>query len=76
VLKGFADSLVEKNVASEVAEAVCKAVAQQILGTKTDSFTTVKTTVKNALIESIGKILTPKKNIDILKEALSAKQKG
>jgi len=28
------------------------------------------------LIESINKILTPKKNIDILKEALSAKQKG
>lgn len=43
---------------------------------KTESFTSVKTTVKNALIESITKLLTPKKNIDILKEAMSAKQKG
>jgi len=43
---------------------------------KTESFTSVKTTVKNALTESIQKLLTPKRNIDILKEALTAKQKG
>lgn len=43
---------------------------------KTDSFTTVKTTVKNALVDSITKLLTPKKNIDLLKDALSAKKKG
>ena len=76
ILKQFADSLMEKNVASEVAEAVCKSVASQLVDTKTDSFTTIKATVKNALIESINKILTPKRNIDLLKDALSAKQKG
>jgi hypothetical protein len=44
-----------------------------LIDKRTDNFTTVKTTVKNALVESISKLLTPKKNIDILKDALSAK---
>lgn len=33
-------------------------------------------TVKTALIESIKKILTPKKKIDILKEAMAARGRG
>jgi len=63
----------DKNVAAEIAEALCQSVANTLVDKKTDSFTSVKATVKSALIESINKILTPKKNIDILKEALSAK---
>ena len=55
---------------------MCQSVSATLVDKKTDSFTTVKTTVKNALIESITKLLTPKRNIDILKEAMSAKQKG
>ena len=47
-----------------------------LIDKKTDSFTSVKTTVKNTLTTSIQKLLTPKRNIDILKEAISAKQKG
>ena len=66
----------EKNVASEVAENLCKAVTAQLVDKRTESFTTVKTTVKNALTESIQKLLTPKKNIDLLKDALTAKQRG
>ncbi len=76
ILKHFADALMEKNVAAEVAEKICQSVSQQLVDTKTDSFTSVKATVKQALVESINKILTPKRNIDILKDALSAKQKG
>ena len=76
VLKEFANNLMEKNVAQEIAESLCKSVTATLVDKKTDSFTTVKATVKNALTESITKLLTPKRNIDILKEALSAKQKG
>jgi hypothetical protein len=47
-----------------------------LIDKRTENFTTVKATVKSALIESISKLLTPKKNIDILKDALSAKSKG
>jgi len=47
-----------------------------LIDKKTESFTTIKDTVKTALTESITKLLTPKRNIDILKEALTAKQRG
>ena len=66
----------EKNVAQEIAEKLCNSVQATLVDKKTANFTTVKTTVKNALTESIQKLLTPKRNIDILKEAISAKQKG
>lgn len=73
ILKSFSDALIEKNVAAEIAEDLCKSVANTLVDKRTESFTTVKATVKQALIDSITKLLTPKRNIDILKEALSAK---
>lgn len=73
ILKSFSDALIEKNVAAEIAEDLCKSVANTLIDKRTESFTTVKATVKQALIDSITKLLTPKRNIDILKEALSAK---
>lgn len=76
VLKNFKTSLMEKNVAAEIAENLCKSVTATLIDRKTESFTSVKTTVKNALVESIQKLLTPKKNIDLLKDALTAKQRG
>jgi signal recognition particle receptor subunit alpha len=76
ILKNFEESLMEKNVAQEIADNLCESVKRTLVDKKTDSFTTVKTTVKNALVEAIQKLLTPKRNIDILKEALSARQKG
>lgn len=76
VLKDFKVSLMEKNVASEIADNVCKSVTAQLVDKKTESFTSVKATVKNALIDSIQKLLTPKRNIDLLKDALTAKQRG
>ncbi len=53
VLKNFKVSLMEKNVASEIADNVCKSVTAQLVDKKTESFTSVKATVKNALIDSI-----------------------
>lgn len=66
----------DRNVALEITEKLCQSVTATLIDKKTDSFTSVKTTVQTALVESITKLLTPKRNIDILKEALSAKQKG
>lgn len=36
----------------------------------------MRQTIKTCLNESIGKLLTPKRNIDVLKEALDAKARG
>jgi signal recognition particle receptor subunit alpha len=76
VLKNFKTNLMEKNVAAEIADNLCKSVKATLIDKRTESFTSVKTTVKNALVDSIQKLLTPKKNIDLLKDALTAKQKG
>ena len=66
----------EKNVAQEIAEALCESVIATLVDKRTESFTSVKATVKNALVASIEKLLTPKRNIDILKEAMRAKERG
>jgi signal recognition particle receptor subunit alpha len=66
----------EKNVAQNIAIALCNSVTQSLIAKKTESFTSIKQTVKTTLTESITKILTPKKNIDILKEAMASKIKG
>jgi signal recognition particle receptor subunit alpha len=76
ILKDFSDSLTDKNVSAEIAQEVCKNVEQSLVGVTTASFTSIKETVQQALVDAIQKLLTPKKNIDILKEALSAKKKG
>ena len=76
VLKDFRDNLVQKNVATEIADKVCESVKTSLLTQKTATFTSVKTTVKDALKTAIQRVLTPKVNIDILKEAQSAKARG
>lgn len=76
VIKNFKTNLMEKNVAAEIADNLCKSVTNTLIDRRTESFTSVKTTVKNALTDSIQKLLTPKKNIDLLKDALTAKSKG
>lgn len=52
-LKNLKVSLMEKNVAAEIAENLCKSVTATLIDKRTESFTSVKTTVKNALVESI-----------------------
>lgn len=76
VLEQFTNNLTDKNVSIEVANEICKQVKKSLLNTKTASFTTIKATIQEALVDSIKTLMTPKKNIDILKEAVSAKKKG
>ena len=53
VLKNFKTNLMEKNVANEIADSLCKSVTATLIDKRTENFTSVKTTVKNALTESI-----------------------
>ena len=76
VMDELINLLMEKNVAKEIAENLCESVKKGLLNTKTNSFTTISTTVKQALKDSIAKILTPKEELDILRNALAAKKRG
>lgn len=53
VIKNFKSNLMEKNVANEIADSLCKSVTATLIDRRTENFTSVKTTVKNALTESI-----------------------
>ena len=75
-MKIFADGLMDKNVAKDIAEEICDSVTKSLLKTKTASFTTIKATAKQALKDAVSQILTPKTDLDILKSAIAAKNRG
>jgi signal recognition particle receptor subunit alpha len=68
--------LMERNVAEEIAAKVCESVAMNLVGKRLGSFTRVSSAVRQAVEESITRILTPKRSIDVLREAQAAKAKG
>ena len=46
------------------------------MNTQAQAFTSISKIVKDSLSESIAKILTPKRSIDLLADALRCKEKG
>ena len=58
------DNLIAKNVANEVATSLIESVMGSVMGT----FQSIASTVKDALTQSLMKLLTLKRRIDILKE--------
>jgi len=68
------DHLIAKNVAADVAAKICDSVAKKLEGKVLGTFTTVSSTVKNALEESLLTLLQPKKQVDVLRDALEAKR--
>lgn len=74
-LQKLKSQLVEKNVASEIAQDIIDSVSNALVGVKTQgSFSKLDTILLNSLRDAITKILSPKKPIDVLSDALKAKQ--
>jgi len=76
VLDQFRTSLVTKNVAQEIAEQLCNSVLENLVGKKLGTFSRVTTAVQEAMEAALTRILTPKRNIDILRDIRIAKQEG
>ena len=53
-MENLINLLMEKNFAKEFTENLCESVKKNLLNTKTNSFTTLTTYVKNSLKESIA----------------------
>ena len=73
--------LTSKNVAQEVAQEICDAVQQQLVGKRLNSFYRVKTAVRQALEASVTKILNrgrsgKESNLDIIRAAMMKKNSG
>merc|ERR1719150_1235525 len=74
VIAKMQEHLVAKNVAAEVAEGLCKSVANKLEGKVMGTFSTVHRAVKEALTESLMQLLTPKRRVDIIRDVYEAKE--
>uniref|UniRef100_A0A3B3T6M3 SRP receptor subunit alpha n=1 Tax=Paramormyrops kingsleyae TaxID=1676925 RepID=A0A3B3T6M3_9TELE len=73
VLEKMRDHLIAKNVAADIASQLCDSVAKKLEGKVMSTFTTVATTVKQALQDSLVQILQPKRRVDVLRDVLEAR---
>ncbi|KMZ09195.1 signal recognition particle receptor subunit alpha homolog [Drosophila simulans] len=75
-LEKMRDHLISKNVASEIAAKLCDSVAASLDGKQMGTFDSIANQVKEALTESLVRILSPKRRIDIIRDALESKRNG
>ena len=73
VLAKLKDNLIAKNVASEVAESLTESVMLKLEGGVMGTFQSLARHVKEALTQSLMKLLTPKRRIDILRDVMDAR---
>eukprot|EP00039_Didymoeca_costata_P008528 m.113135 g.113135 ORF g.113135 m.113135 type:complete len:591 (-) comp14121_c0_seq2:966-2738(-) len=70
------EHLVAKNVASDIAEKICNAVGENLLGKSKGTFQSISSIVQESVEAALTKILSPKRRIDILRDVMSSKQKN
>ncbi len=68
ILNQLKDHLIAKNVASEIATKLCDSVATKLEGQQVNTWIGLKGFVRNALEDSILRILSPNRNINILRD--------
>lgn len=73
-LEKLRDHLIGKNVATDIANKLCESVAAKLEGKVLGTFDTIASTVKSTLTEALVQILSPKRRVDILRDALEAKK--
>ncbi|KAK9304114.1 hypothetical protein QLX08_004389 [Tetragonisca angustula] len=74
VLEKLKDHLISKNVAAEIAQKLCDSVGVKLEGKVLGTFDSVANTVKATLTDALVQILSPKRRVDILRDAMEAKK--
>ncbi|XP_074832949.1 signal recognition particle receptor subunit alpha [Carettochelys insculpta] len=74
VLEKMKDHLIAKNVAADITVQLCESVAKKLEGKVMGTFTTVTSTVKQALQESLVQILQPQRRVDMLRDVMDAQR--
>ncbi|PVI06036.1 P-loop containing nucleoside triphosphate hydrolase protein [Periconia macrospinosa] len=75
-LKGMEEHLLKKNVAREAAVRLCESVERDLTGLKTNSFTTVESTIRTSMEKALTKMLTPTSSLDLLREIQTVNATG
>lgn len=65
-----------KNVAVTVAAEICKSIQAKLIGTTVGTFSTIKSTVQTAMEETLTRILTPNRHIDVLRDIAKAREQN
>ncbi|CDO93200.1 unnamed protein product [Kluyveromyces dobzhanskii CBS 2104] len=68
VLDTLKQKLISKNVAPEVADHLCNQVSKDLIGSKTENWTSVDQTARESLQKCLQSILTPSVSVDLLHE--------
>lgn len=76
VLDKLKDHLITKNVATDIAYKLCESVQVKLEGKVLGTFDSIASTVKTTLTDALVQILSPKRRIDILRDAFEAKKNG
>ncbi|KAK2726648.1 signal recognition particle receptor subunit alpha homolog [Artemia franciscana] len=76
VLEKLQEHLTSKNVASSIAIEICESVANSLEGKSLGTFETLSSVVKAALKESLTKILSPRRRVNVLRDVADAKSKN
>ena len=74
VLDKMKDHLIAKNVASDIAIKLCDSIRVKLEGKVLGTFDSVTNTVKASLTDALVQILSPKRRVDILRDAMEAKK--
>lgn len=74
VLEKLKDHLIAKNVAADIAQKLCDSVGVKLEGKVLGTFDSVTSTVKATLTDALVQILSPKRRVDILRDAYEAKK--
>jgi len=73
VISKLRDNLIDKNVAAEVANKLCESLSMKLDGSVCGTFQSVQNTIKETMTESLLKLLTPKRRLDIIRDVMEAK---
>ncbi|XP_014207744.1 signal recognition particle receptor subunit alpha homolog isoform X2 [Copidosoma floridanum] len=74
VLEKLKDHLIAKNVATDIAQKLCDSICVKLEGKVLGTFESVSSTVKATLTDALVQILSPKRRVDILRDAIEAKK--
>lgn len=74
ILDKLKDHLITKNVASDIAQKLCDSISVKLEGKVLGTFESVASTVKSSLTEALVQILSPRRRVDILRDAFEAKK--
>lgn len=66
VIRNIKEHLISKNVASGIAEDICKGISKDLIGVEATTFKSIKMLVHNAMKSTLTRILMPRRRVDIL----------